>query len=177
MPAPPSAAVSTTSAAPMRPQGPDLGLEHRRVVLGGVVLGVLLEIAPLARDRDALGDLLSRRSLERLDPTFSSSSEAAVIFTVSVMKRETLPQPSDARQAAARDSSNRRASSVTALDDLRPGAGREVVAHPVDLDQLRPGDRGGGRAPAGGATSRSVVPWITRVGAVILRARACGRPT
>ena len=39
----------------------DLGLHQPLLVLGGVVLGVLLEVAVLARDLDLLGDLLPPR--------------------------------------------------------------------------------------------------------------------
>ena len=45
----------------------DLGLQVRLVVLGVVVLGVLLEIAPLARGLDALGDLPPRDGLQVLE--------------------------------------------------------------------------------------------------------------
>ena len=42
----------------------DLRLQVRLVVLGVVVLGVLLEVAPLARGLDALGDLAAGDGLE-----------------------------------------------------------------------------------------------------------------
>jgi hypothetical protein len=48
-------------------QPQDLRFEHRLVVLGVVVLGVLLQVAPLARGPDALGDLRALDVLQALD--------------------------------------------------------------------------------------------------------------
>jgi hypothetical protein len=45
-------------------QAQDPGLQMRLLVLGVVVLGVLLEIAPFARGLDALGERAPGRALE-----------------------------------------------------------------------------------------------------------------
>ena len=59
------------------------------------------------------------------------------------------------------------------VEDARPHAARQVVAHAVDQVEARARDRARGRAPARGRTSRSALPWITSVGTRI-RFRSCG---
>ena len=60
-------AVLHVRAQQLLPQRGDARLEVRLLVLGVVVLGVLLEVAPLARGLDAVGDLASALRLEPLD--------------------------------------------------------------------------------------------------------------
>ena len=62
------------------------------------------------------------------------------------------------------------------VDDLRPGAAGQVVAHALDHHQPRArGSPSAVARPPEGRIILSTVPWMTRVGALIRPSAGCGR--